>query len=59
MSQFHKLSIKDIYKETDKSVTLSFDVPYHLKDTFIFNAGQYITLKTVITPYFITVDYSF
>lgn len=58
MSQFHKLSIKDIYKETDKSVTLSFDVPYHLKDTFIFNAGQYITLKTVINGNEIRRDYS-
>ena len=58
MSQFHKLSIKDIHKETDKAVTLSFDVPENLKDTFAFKAGQYITLKTAVNGNEVRRDYS-
>jgi len=58
MSQFHKLSIKDITKETEKAVTISFDVPQELKDTFQFKAGQYITLKTDIEGNEIRRDYS-
>nr|WP_321221263.1 ferredoxin--NADP reductase [uncultured Psychroserpens sp.] len=58
MSQFHKLSIKQVTKETDKAVTISFDVPQELKDTFQFKAGQYITLKTDIAGKEIRRDYS-
>ncbi|MGB3605684.1 MAG: ferredoxin--NADP reductase [Psychroserpens sp.] len=58
MSQFHKLSIKEINKETNKAVTISFDIPQELKDTFAFKAGQYITLKTHINGQEIRRDYS-
>ena len=58
MSQFHKLSIKDITKETEKAVTISFDVPKELKDTFQFKAGQYITLKKDINGNEVRRDYS-
>ena len=58
MSQFHKLSIKEITKETEKAVTISFDVPQKLKDKFQFKAGQYITLKTVINGHDVRRDYS-
>ena len=58
MSQFHKLNIKDIHKETDQSVTISFDVPDNLKDTFVFKAGQYITLKTTVKGNEVRRDYS-
>jgi len=43
MSQFHKLKIKNILKVTDKSVSITFDVPESLKSDFSFKAGQYIT----------------
>jgi ring-1,2-phenylacetyl-CoA epoxidase subunit PaaE len=42
---FHKLKIKDIRKETDDCISISFDIPEALKDTFIFQHGQNITLK--------------
>ena len=58
MSQFHQLTIKDITRETDKSVVLSFEVPNNLKDNFAFKAGQYITLKTEINNQEIRRDYS-
>lgn len=58
MSQFHKLRIQDIHRETEKSVTISFEVPQNLKDTFTFIAGQYLTLKTIINGKEIRRDYS-
>lgn len=58
MSQFHKLQIENIHRETDKAVTIGFNVPEHLKETFSFKAGQYITLKSVIEGHEIRRDYS-
>ena len=58
MSQFHKLIIKDIKKETENAVTISFNIPENLKEAFVFKAGQYITLKTYIDSDEIRRDYS-
>ncbi|ULC59768.1 ferredoxin--NADP reductase [Flaviramulus sp. BrNp1-15] len=58
MSSFHKLAIKDIQKLTDKSISISFDVPENLKDTYAFKAGQYITLKALINGEEVRRDYS-
>ncbi len=46
MSKFHKLSIKNIIRETPKAVSIEFDVPAKLKGIYSFFPGQYITLKT-------------
>ena len=48
MSTFHTLIIKDYIQETANAVSLVFDIPEHLKNTFSFKAGQYVTLKTSI-----------
>ncbi len=45
---FHKLTIKEIRKETADCVSISFCVPAELKDTFSFSQGQNITLRAVI-----------
>ena len=58
MSSFHKLSIKNIKRETDKAISISFNVPENLKETFKFTAGQYITLKTEIDGNEVRRDYS-
>lgn len=58
MSQFYKLSIKDIQRETDKCVTISFEIPNKLKDTFKYKAGQYLTLRTLINSEEVRRDYS-
>ncbi len=58
MSSFHTLSIKNINRETEKAVSISFNVPENLKDTFVFKAGQYITLKTTINGNEVRRDYS-
>lgn len=45
MTQFHSLTIKDVRRETAECVSIAFDIPENLKDQFIFQAGQNITLK--------------
>jgi len=49
MSTFHKLTIQKIIKETQDAVSIVFDIPLHLKETFSFIAGQYITIKKVLS----------
>ncbi|WP_299548745.1 ferredoxin--NADP reductase [Seonamhaeicola sp.] len=58
MSSFHKLSIKNIKRETDKAVSISFNLPENLKDIFAFKAGQYITLKAKVNGNDLRRDYS-
>ncbi|WP_248724620.1 ferredoxin--NADP reductase [Seonamhaeicola sp. ML3] len=58
MASFHNLSIKNIHRETNKSVSISFNLPENLKDEFSFKAGQYITLKTTINGNEVRRDYS-
>ena len=58
MASFHKLSVKNIKRETQKAISISFNIPENLKDTFAFQAGQYITLKTEIEGHEVRRDYS-
>lgn len=58
MSQFYTLQIKDIRRETDKAVSINFNVSEDLRSFFSFKAGQYITLKTVIDNVEVRRDYS-
>jgi len=46
MSQFKKIIVKDIKRETQDTVSIGFDIPLDLKPDFAYKAGQYITLKT-------------
>ena len=48
MSQFYKLTIKNIKKETNNAVSVTLDVPANLKEIFSFKAGQYITFKVIL-----------
>jgi ring-1,2-phenylacetyl-CoA epoxidase subunit PaaE len=43
---FHKLTVKDIKKETADCISIAFDVPRELQKEFQFVAGQNITIKT-------------
>ncbi len=45
MSHFHSLTIDKIHRETDKAISITFDVPSSLNGSFAFKAGQYITIK--------------
>ena len=59
MSRFHKLTIKEIKKETNNAVSILFVIPTDLKREFQFVAGHYINIKKEIylhkanfTPFF-------
>lgn len=45
---FHPLAIKDIKKETDDCVAVSFEIPEQLKKEFAFRQGQSLTMRTTI-----------
>ncbi|QXH33525.1 1,2-phenylacetyl-CoA epoxidase subunit PaaE [Pseudomonas muyukensis] len=46
MSQFHRLTIKQVRQETRDAVSIAFDVPSHLQDDFRFTQGQYLVMRT-------------
>ncbi len=48
MSDFHALKITAVDSLTPNAVTLTFDIPEHLKNTFAYTAGQYITIKHTV-----------
>ncbi len=45
MSIYHKLSVKEIQKETENSVSIVFNIPSENQEKFQFIPGQYITIK--------------
>ncbi|MEN0045768.1 MAG: ferredoxin--NADP reductase [Bacteroidota bacterium] len=44
-NQFYTLPVKNVTKETPQAVTVTFEVPSEYKETFEYEAGQYLTLK--------------
>ena len=42
---FHKLKIAEVRRETADAVSIRFEIPDALKDTFVFKAGQHLTLR--------------
>ena len=48
MADFHKIKVKDIYKETIDTSVVTFDIPETLQSEFKFSQGQHLTLKTLI-----------
>lgn len=48
MSDFFSLKVKDIYKETEDTSVVTFDIPVELHDKFKFRQGQHLTLKAII-----------
>jgi ring-1,2-phenylacetyl-CoA epoxidase subunit PaaE len=45
---FHKLTVKDIRKETSECVSIAFSIPGELKTDFLFKQGQNITIKSIM-----------
>ncbi len=43
--KFYRLKISKLKNETDEALSISFDVPAQLEDTFKYRHGQYLTLK--------------
>ena len=48
MAEFHKVKLADIYKDTDDTSVLTFDIPNELKQDFKFHQGQHLTLRHII-----------
>jgi len=46
MSNFYPLKVKEIIRETPEAVSISFEIPDDLRETFSYRAGQYITIQT-------------
>ncbi|MEM9822699.1 MAG: ferredoxin--NADP reductase [Bacteroidota bacterium] len=44
-TQFHSLTVSQVKRETEDAVSLTFDIPSDLKETFHYSQGQYLTLK--------------
>jgi ring-1,2-phenylacetyl-CoA epoxidase subunit PaaE len=45
---FHKLRVAEVKRETPDSVSVRFDVPEALRETFRFRAGQHLTLRRAL-----------
>ena len=46
--KFHTLTIADICKETEDTVSIVFEIPADLKKEFSFQSGQYLTLRAIV-----------
>lgn len=45
---FHRLTVAEVRREINDAVSLRFDLPAALADTFRFSAGQHVTLRVDI-----------
>lgn len=45
---FHRLKIKNIKRETADCVSLSFEIPEELRESFEYRQGQSLTMRTLI-----------
>ncbi|MEM1002806.1 MAG: 2Fe-2S iron-sulfur cluster-binding protein [Bacteroidota bacterium] len=48
MAEFHRIQIENIYKETEDTSVITFDIPDELKQDFDFRQGQHLTLRQII-----------
>ena len=58
MAEFHTLKVADIYKETEDTSVVTFDVPEELHEEFKFSQGQHLTLKADINDEDVRRSYS-
>ena len=42
---FHKLRVAEVKRETPDAVSVRFELPEHLRETFRFKAGQHLTFR--------------
>src|SRR5687767_12096493 len=45
---FHLLPVKSVKKETTDCVTVEFEIPAELKESFAFKQGQSLTMRSFI-----------
>ena len=58
MTHFFNLELNEIRQETPDSVSISIKVPDQLKEKFMYDSGQYITLKHNVDNEDVTRSYS-
>lgn len=46
MKHFYQLRVSKVKRETDEAVSITFDVPDELKDSFKYKHGQFLTIRT-------------
>ncbi len=46
--KFHALRVADVRQETDDTVSVAFEIPADLLSDYVYKAGQYLTLRTMI-----------
>ena len=58
MIHFHSLRVRKVEKETDDCVSIEFDIPPELRETFRFTQGQNLTLKKLFNGEEVRRNYS-
>ncbi len=48
MTKFYPLRVRELRRETADAVSIAFEVPDELRDTFRFVQGQHLTLRTTL-----------
>ncbi|KWW99344.1 Electron transfer protein FdxB [Carbonactinospora thermoautotrophica] len=46
--RFHRLTVSDVRRLTPDAVSISFDIPRHLREEYRFKPGQHLTLRAEI-----------
>jgi ring-1,2-phenylacetyl-CoA epoxidase subunit PaaE len=57
-SSFYELSIKKINPEAAGAVAITFEIPVQLRENFLFEPGQFLTVRTTIQGNDIRRNYS-
>jgi len=48
VSTFHDITLSRVYKETDDTTVIAFEIPQDLKEAFKYRSGQFLTLRAFI-----------
>ena len=46
--KYYSLRVREVRRETPDAVSIAFDLPNELRDTFAFTQGQYLAIRTLI-----------
>ena len=46
--KFHTLTVKEVRRETEDTVSVAFEIPNELLQDYAYNSGQYLTLRSTI-----------
>lgn len=56
--QFHLLKVATVRYDTEEAVQIGFKIPLHLKEKFVFDPGQYLTIKATVNDEILRRAYS-